>query len=424
MAWRPGFLGWLAIALALLLLPLLALALWSRTSGDLERFARHATERGFAIDWRNHPASGPPSETLLTIRRLVQLQAGLKTYAEDQGEPDSDDPIPAALLAHHRGLPAEDVRAWEETASSLTSLPRTACNLDANGLCADVWAHSDIWDFAGERVRCADPSQLVEALIRYAGLTHAIQAGTSIEQSTLCYRLGRWIHLVLLRREDLAGHQEEIAALCDRLAESIPDDTLDALANDHIPFLLAWQEGQRRNDPLYLERCWNNALPAIMMIQGLDRLIVRSGRGEILDRLLRRAELARTCRDLQTMIRQEQVENESLKATSRYSFRTWYARGMGHLKYSQWHDIFATQLRLRLLAADLRGLPWPIDPWDPAGARLRPLLRDGVVIGAYSLGLNGIDDHGIASTGLCNHCAGIPPLDICFNLVVRKPAPP
>jgi hypothetical protein len=52
------------------------------------------------------------------------------------------------------------------------------------------------------------------------------------------------------------------------------------------------------------------------------------------------------------------------------------------------------QLRLRLMAAELRGQPWPIDPYDPSGKPLRPFLRDGKLMGAYSVYADGVDDGG------------------------------
>ncbi len=49
-----------------------------------------------------------------------------------------------------------------------------------------------------------------------------------------------------------------------------------------------------------------------------------------------------------------------------------------------------------LLAAELDGDPWPVDPFDPASRPLRRVERDGRVIGAYSVGDNGVDDGGSA----------------------------
>jgi hypothetical protein len=52
------------------------------------------------------------------------------------------------------------------------------------------------------------------------------------------------------------------------------------------------------------------------------------------------------------------------------------------------------QVRLRLMAAELRSQPWPIDPFDPSGKPLRPYLRDGKLMGAYSVDKDGVDNGG------------------------------
>ena len=54
-------------------------------------------------------------------------------------------------------------------------------------------------------------------------------------------------------------------------------------------------------------------------------------------------------------------------------------------------------LRGRLLAAELRGQRWPHDNFDATGAPLRAFKRDGILVGAYSVGPDGIDNGGDAA---------------------------
>jgi hypothetical protein len=58
-------------------------------------------------------------------------------------------------------------------------------------------------------------------------------------------------------------------------------------------------------------------------------------------------------------------------------------------------------LRASLLVAELRGAPWPRDWFDPAGAPLRRIERDGRLIGAYSVGDDGVDNHGAIADDQC-----------------------
>lgn len=51
-------------------------------------------------------------------------------------------------------------------------------------------------------------------------------------------------------------------------------------------------------------------------------------------------------------------------------------------------------MQARLIAWAIDGQEWPIDLWDPAHGALRRIERDGVVVGAYSVGRDGVDDGG------------------------------
>ena len=68
-------------------------------------------------------------------------------------------------------------------------------------------------------------------------------------------------------------------------------------------------------------------------------------------------------------------------------------------------------LHARLIAAKLRGAPWPVDVLDSTGASLRRWEKDGRLIGAYSVGPDGIDDGGDSNR------------DIQLRLVLDSPLP-
>ena len=56
-----------------------------------------------------------------------------------------------------------------------------------------------------------------------------------------------------------------------------------------------------------------------------------------------------------------------------------------------------SRLGAELVAAVLRDEPWPVDWFDPTGAKLRPITIDGKVTGAYSVGPDGRDDGGTSN---------------------------
>lgn len=57
-------------------------------------------------------------------------------------------------------------------------------------------------------------------------------------------------------------------------------------------------------------------------------------------------------------------------------------------------QVAQTDACLRVIAAELRGEPWPRDPTDPTGGQVRRIERDGRLIGFYLCGRNGVDDGG------------------------------
>jgi hypothetical protein len=58
-------------------------------------------------------------------------------------------------------------------------------------------------------------------------------------------------------------------------------------------------------------------------------------------------------------------------------------------------------LHLRLLAADLVGNPWPEDPFAVPGTPLHRVERDGVLLGAWSVGIDGIPNGGDRRSDCC-----------------------
>jgi hypothetical protein len=59
------------------------------------------------------------------------------------------------------------------------------------------------------------------------------------------------------------------------------------------------------------------------------------------------------------------------------------------------------QMHGKLLLAHLRGEPLPPDPFLTTGTTMQPIMRNGVLIGAYSVGQDGRDDGGDQRTDLC-----------------------
>ncbi len=75
--------------------------------------------------------------------------------------------------------------------------------------------------------------------------------------------------------------------------------------------------------------------------------------------------------------------------------------------YRAYSGSIRSPLALRLLAAELAGAPWPRDPFAVPTAPLQRVERDGMLIGAYSVGEDGVDDGGDRRKDLCMPLGGI-----------------
>ena len=69
------------------------------------------------------------------------------------------------------------------------------------------------------------------------------------------------------------------------------------------------------------------------------------------------------------------------------------------MRMARWSITISTHLRL--MAADLDGGPWPEDPFALTPAPLHRAERGGILMGAWSVGLDGIDQSGSTSKDVC-----------------------
>jgi len=143
-----------------------------------------------------------------------------------------------------------------------------------------------------------------------------------------------------------------------------------------------------------------------------DRISFLLGRTQVLEYLLRSAVACRAV--------QEPAARVSLtRRLSAELSRVQGLAGMGAMAVDvlgrtapniQEH-LLRSALFARLVAAELRGQPWPVDWCDAGGARIRPLREQGTLVGGYSVGTDGRDD------------GGVPARDWVW-LLYPRPAPP
>lgn len=213
------------------------------------------------------------------------------------------------------------------------------------------------------------------------------------------------------RIPDLKGSEELIAGELDRLVQSLEQDLEAVWQEDFVLSRRAIHK--RESDIISTHR-------DSFVEKVLFPLVFRLERAQILRRIIALDEDRRSLPLWTDRIQAYRMKESNLRA----QMNSWNYLLKLRAKYgsSFWgtYPIVIQQnvsvtLYAKLLAAELRKQAWPIDTFDPAGAPLRPLLRDGMLIGAYSVGLNGIDDKGVKGQDI--------PFLLYGPLFVPKPVP-
>lgn len=302
-------------------------------------------------------------------------------------------PISDALVQHHAGLAAAGVDALEARIDALgtSSVVLGATIPDLASVQRARTAASVLHSTAGflsERVLVADPALLDQRVRRLIGLLQV--APTQL-----------WTHLnVRLRVVEHAckaiayrsSHLSDRAAIAKRLVALAED-----LDNGH--------EHRRRHNYALIHRLladrstWATELRKDIQddMAFWTPLIARRYRAQTL----------RTAQATELLLRGDDVDARLTEAARAESARrsamllpdvggflsSILGVGPGHA-LRQRQQLQLAQAQCLALAAWLTDREMPADPYDPERKPLRPLVRDGRTIGAYSLGRNGIDDHG------------------------------
>ncbi len=403
---------WLPI-IALLLIGIVAivLALWLRTTGDLNAEMVRARSLGVAMDWRSLAVPLAAADHPARMRTL------LETVKRANPAPSDDDwqamreafaAIPAGLAAWDSGVDAEvdgQIRDFPEQPAALIGGSDDPLRLLSQT--HDIWesgeAAKDLLMRRSLRGR-DDATALADLFARLVRLPAVVNPLWPEPQGLNMAEA--WMTHVLRHRTRLDPSTTSRTAL--ELADHLTVAMRQQIAVRPLLLSLALRVDA---EPFF--RAANIRLPSMMANPFSMRVLPRLGRRAVLARAIDSCAWiavhglpatiagARQASPSRPMPGPLQMPSEMLSLTLECG-------SCLHCAGEQVPPVQAALLRLmrcvtglRLLAADLEGAPWPIDPGDPAGGRLRPVLRDGMVIGAYGLGPDGIDGCGDRNKDWC-----------------------
>ncbi len=410
---RLGWWGWLLILTGVLGVLTVVGALWLNSDGDLSRETARAKALGLATNWEELGLPRRTNDDPLKLLQLETIMASAKMESADGSylpvPYSAFTPVSAQLAAWDSGVDAK----IDAVIDSLTGNPCFAVDPD---VVRRALAAGD----AGSVISAISPNDLrypIRSFLRYRS------AQGQVDPQRFSDRLIRLIHtpttagisglqisedliktwMIHVLRNHTRLDAQAIATTALELADRMDADLLLAVRYEAMVWATCFRLPL---DPLLQE--WSIRLPAIMMNDLFREISYRSGRGAILGRYINAAAwvsthgLPRSCAQILTACPSPQartwVNIPSYMLENTLETITWECLGHHHpfqtrLQY-QMGDHLRLITGLRLLAADLVGSAWPTDPNDPSGGRIRPILRDGQLIGGYSFGPDGLDNGG------------------------------
>jgi hypothetical protein len=225
---------------------------------------------------------------------------------------------------------------------------------------------------------------------------------TLIQALVAISRLALWQQSLTLRLHDPGLDRAGLATLADH-ARLWLDAAMGRCWIGEYRWMLHMTERIRRGEPKYSDALVGDfglGLPSWTKPLGLHLLVYRSARSGILMGVLdiqqawvRNPAPSHRYADMKNL---DRVWSSVPAWDLRHRFERLLLPAVGMVGRS-WAE---ADTHLRLLAAELRGEPWPIDPTDPAGKPVRRIERDGRLIGFYLL-KDGTDDGGHTSKDKC-----------------------
>jgi hypothetical protein len=377
----------LALVVATLVLLMVGLGVWWwNDDRDLAQVRAFATANRVPASWEDYGLKPVDGDRLALWERIVALEKRLPAYGSKMASNSpaaftSFAPIPAEMRTHHAAL---DAAALDELMAALDELGDGRLVLHARiefrTSMPEIGVYRNLLRLLRERAALADAPEAARLCRRQLALCRGYSADTLLA------------HLVRVSLIDIA-----LQAITDRLADIGSADP--ALAETILATVEPLPGGLSRSLTGEFLCCYSLCAqrdPAPGTSPWYFPLLTKAGRGELLQNSIT-AILETRAGALSPALAWAEAHDRRLQA-ARGIIPTPGVILSGMMAPAYERIITTTHesvLRGRLIAAELRGQPWPVDTFDPGGRTLRPFRRDERIIGAYTVGRDGIDHGGV-----------------------------
>ncbi len=411
--WRAGF-----IIIGILGIAAIAFAIWLNSDADLRAVERRARADGIVLTW---PEASP--ETLATWMALQKASERCPAWQKDWRLKSMStwDPIcigvepPKELIAHHAVL---DPTALADVGALIPRLGAVPVRPVSDPLLRDPFYISPLKDLArmlSERMTICTGDELAETCqlllqISDDGINHRLMVGDT--GSTVDYQT---LTAIAYRQYELAN-----SSTYDVVLRWLDHRSVDVRMTLE-PLLLA-EAGAYFH---YFETHRNTGFYGqygqsfFTYDNPIGPFVIRCGRARGVQNYLDVIQFVRACRDEFSLTQEIEHLHATVRPYSRWDSGASIPRSFSSTLWLTARQHLRNTIFSRLLASRFRHQPLPIDPCDPAGGALRPILRDGVMIGAYSIGMDQVDDGGNTRNDFCfaltarlgwPHAADLPPV--------------
>jgi hypothetical protein len=400
---KSTFRGWRGLAVLVLGCFLLGLALlygWYQSNADLDDIRAQAVEMDLPVSWSEVHLALASLERQRLYERLGQLTPQLQSYEWMRTKLGTDttpampwaryaDP-PASALAYHASLNPDLLAELLSTLDRLGSSPlvlRVDFPMGADE--PELYWKRQLMSLLAERVRLAKSDILSLEVGRLLRLLEIADIRTQNHLNVQSSLLSVAVSGLATRTDELKNLDP---TLIERLA-AVTNDLLLHAQNAYVGLFISAFDGLSHRSPGEVARLLeSDNWP--WMDRWLAAPMIRIERQRFLRWTLENAVFLKREHRLDMIIE----ESRRLTARSRGLISGNQINSI-HLRLGNDSGYFHRSLCLvimqsRLLVAEVTGSPWPKDDCASGSPPLRRIERDSRLMGAYSVGEDGIDDGG------------------------------